>query len=170
MSGTPRRCSEMMMKRRRPQRPSLGAFQLGYEALELGRFESAALLTPRPDRVQPNDSEPTRDVDRLRRSEDTIPLFAGPGEARREDVRNIMVPRNGEEWQTEAFEQLADPFELRPATAVREVARDDEDLGIQPGKQRTQGREWLRLRATPEVEIRDVKNPSGHGRGTIATS
>jgi hypothetical protein len=98
MSGTPRRCSEMMMKRRRPQRPSLGAFQLGYEALELGRFESAALLTPRPDRVQPNDSEPTRDVDRLRRSEDTIPLIAGPGEARREDVRNIMVPRNGEEW------------------------------------------------------------------------
>jgi hypothetical protein len=36
MCGTPRRCGEMMMKRRCPQRPRLGIFQLGYEALELG--------------------------------------------------------------------------------------------------------------------------------------
>ena len=114
VSGTPGRCSEMVMKRRSPQRSSLGTFQLGYESLELGRLESAALLTPRPDRGQSNDSEPTGDVDRLRGSEDTIPLFAGPREAGREDVRNVMVPRNGEEWQADALEQLARPLELRP--------------------------------------------------------
>jgi hypothetical protein len=76
-----------------------------------------------------------------------------------------MVPRNGEEWQTDALEQLASPLELRPATAVREVARDDEYLGIQSGNQLAQGHEWLGLRAAPEMEIRNVQNLSGHGRG-----
>ena len=81
-----------------------------------------------------------------------------------------MVSRNREERETDALEQLAGPLELRPATAVREVARDDEDLGIQPGNQLAQGREWLGRRTASEMEIRDVENPSGHRRGTIATS
>jgi len=46
------------MKRRRPQGTGLGSLELGREAVELGRVERAALLTPRPDRVESNDREP----------------------------------------------------------------------------------------------------------------
>ena len=113
MRGTPGWCSEVVMKRRRPQGSSRGIFQLGYEAVELGRFERAALLTPRPNRVQSDDREPIGYVDGFRRSEDTFPLLSRPREARREDIRNVMVPRNGEEGEPEALEQLTGPLELR---------------------------------------------------------
>ena len=56
--GTPGWCRQVVMKRRRPQGTGLGSLELGREAVELGRVERAALLTPRPDRVQSNDREP----------------------------------------------------------------------------------------------------------------
>ncbi len=137
-------------------------FESWPEAVELGRFERAALLTPRPDRVQSNDREPSRDVDRLRRSKDTVPLFASAREACRKGVRDVMVPRHREEWETQAVEQLASVLELRTATAVSQIARDHEDLRSQLRYQPAQSRDSLRRLTASEVEIRDVKNPSGH--------
>ena len=81
-----------------------------------------------------------------------------------------MVSRNREKSETKALEQLASPLELGAATAMCEVARDHEDLGSQLRYLLAQGHEWLGRRTASEMEIRDVENPSGHGRGTIARS
>jgi len=127
-------------------------------------------MAPWSDRVQSNDRQLTGDVDGLRGSEDTIPLFAGPREARRENVRNVMVPWNCEEGETDALEQLASALEFWPAAAVREVAGDYEDLGSQLRYQLAQSCDWFGRRTVSKMEIRDVENPSVHGRETIATT
>ena len=127
-------------------------------------------MAPWPDRVQSNDGQLTGDVDGLRRFEDTIPLFTRPREARRENVRNIVVPWNREEGETDALEQFASALELWPAAAVREVACDYEDLRRQLRYQFAQSGDWFGRGTVSEMEIRDVENPSVHGRETIATS
>ena len=119
----------------RPQRARRRSVELRREAVELGPIDCASLLTPRANRVHSDDREPIGRVDGLCRSEDTFPRLASPREACREDIRNVVVSRNREQRETEAFEQLTRPLELGRATAMCEVTRDHEDLGIQPGNQ-----------------------------------
>jgi hypothetical protein len=71
-----------------------------------------------------------------------------------------VVSWNCEEWDTDPLEQLASTFELGPTPAVRQVAGDHEDLRGQLGHQLTQSRERLGHGVVPEMEIRDVENPS----------
>ena len=168
--GAPGRRRKVMMERGRPQHPGGSSSELGRETLELRRLERAALLTPRPHRVQADDRQALRRVDGLGRPEDTFPLHTRLREACRERVRNVVVSRDREEGEPEAPEQLVRALELGPTAAVSEVAGDDEDLGLEPGNQLAEGREGLGLLAPAEMQIGDVEDPSCHGRGTIAPS
>ena len=73
-----------------------------------------------------------------------------------------MVARHREEREVEALEELSGQLELRSATAVGEVARHHEDFGSKPRNQPAQGRERLGGCTAPEMEIRDMEDPSGH--------
>ena len=151
-----------MVQSNRPQRSLRRTLERRREAVELRRLDRTALLAPRPDRVEPGDCKPVGRVCGLGRTEDAFPLFARPGEACREDVRNVVVPRNREKREGETLEQLVGALELFPATPVREVARDDHDLGSQSRDQLLQRCERLGRRTSPEMQIRDVENPSVH--------
>lgn len=132
--------------------------------------ERAALLAPRPHRAGADDVEALRCVQGLGRPEDPLPLRVGPREARGERVRDVVVPGHREDRpNAEAPELRRRLLELAAAAAVREIARRQQELGLDPGRQVAEGGECLGRLAAADVQVGDVENAGGHSRGRLYT-
>ena len=93
-------------------------------------------MPPGPHRVQAHDEEAVRAVDRL----DGLPLALELGqrmrEAGRERVRDVVVPGDHEQRAAEPAQVGGCALVLAPAATVREVARGDDQVGLNPLDQR----------------------------------
>ena len=76
-----------------------------------------------------------------------------------------MISRNRHERKTERLKKFPRALQFSRATAVREVAGDHHDLGVKPRDQLAKRLERHGRCGVTQMEIRDVKNPSGHSRG-----
>ncbi len=103
----------------------------------------------------------------LRLSEDVFPVGERPGEARRERVRDVVVPGNGQKWQAEAAEEGRRRLQLLPPAAVRHVSRGDEQRRLQVGDQLAERGQRLPGFSVAHVQIGEVENARGHGRGRL---
>ena len=131
--------------------------------------DRTSLLAPRPDRVEPDDDDVIRDVERFRRAEDALPLVEGARESRREGVRNVMVPGHDEEGQLERAQELRGDLELGAPPAVRHVPRGHEELGLEIGDESAQRLERLPCLRMAHVQVGEVEKASGHRRGRLYT-
>lgn len=78
-----------------------------------------------------------------------------------------MISRDGEKRQIEGLETLRRSLELGSPSAVREIAgRDDERWGTRAPRSAANGSSASRR---PDMEIGNVENPRGHGRGRLYT-
>jgi hypothetical protein len=80
-----------------------------------------------------------------------------------------MVPGNGEEGELQAADHRGGLLELGEPAPVRDVARDEHQLGRDSGSQHAQGGEERRRLSAPEMEVGNVENACGHGRGRLYT-
>jgi hypothetical protein len=131
--------------------------------------DRTALLAPRPDRVEPDDDDVIRDVERFGRAEDALPLVECARESCREGVRNVMVPGHDEEGQLERAQELGRGLELGAPPAVRHVPRGHEELGLEIGDESAQRLEGLPRLRMAHVQVREVEKASGHRRGRLYT-
>ena len=92
----------------------------------------------------------------------------GRREPRREGVRDVVIARNGNDGSAEAAEERGRPFVLVAASAVGEVAADDDQLGL-VGARPARSSEAPDVRALvgADVQVGDVENPRWHGRPTL---
>ena len=80
-----------------------------------------------------------------------------------------MVPGHCKERGAEALEDFARPLELGAAPAVREVARCEDKGRLHARRELLQGCVRLLRVAAPDVQVGDVEDPRGHGRGRLYT-
>ena len=132
-------------------------------------LDSASLLTPWAHGVQPHDDEPVRLVNRLRRSEDALPLCERSREAGRDGVGDVVVPGHCEVRDAESFENRARPFELHAASAVGQIARCEQEVRLHLRHQLLQCGDRLLRVASADVQVRDVEDARGHRRGRLYT-
>ena len=99
---------------------------------------AAGLVPPRPHRVEPDDEERRLRVDGLGRLPLPLELRARSREARRERVRDVVVPRDDEQRpaRARAGSAAAGSCCSRRA-AVREVAARDDELRFEPLDERS---------------------------------
>ncbi len=132
--------------------------------------DRTSLLAPRANRVEPDDDDVIRDVERLGRAEDTLPLVERARESCREGVRNVVVAGYDEEGQVQRAQELRSDLELDSSASVREVTRGHEQLGLEVLDERTQRVEWLPcFRVTAHVQVGEVEESGGHRRGRLYT-
>src|SRR5688572_1091121 len=131
--------------------------------------DRTSLLTPGPNRVEPDDDDVIRDVERFGRSEDALPLVECARESCREGVRDVMVAGHDEEGQLERTQELRGRLELRAPPAVRHIPRGHEQLGLEIGDERSQRLERLPRLRMAHVQVGEVEKASGHGRGRLYT-
>jgi len=143
--------------------------QSSRRSLQSVGVDRAALLTPWAHRVQSHDDEPVRLPNRLRRSEDALPLCKGSRKACREGVGDVVVPGHGEIRDAEAFEDLARPFELRAAPAVGQIACSEQEVRLHLRHQLLQGSMRFVCVASADVQVGDVEDACGHRRGRLYT-
>ena len=84
-------------------------------------------------------------------------------------VRNVVVPGHGEHGGAQAPEELRSAHELRLSPTVAEVARREHQLGCEISRELAQCRSGIERLVPSEMEVRDVENPRGHGRGRLYT-
>ena len=165
----PRRCRQMMVESHHAQRARRRIAQVGGCSFEVGLSERPALLAPRANRAQADDDELVRGVNRVDRSEHTLPLGEGPREAGGDRVRDVVVTRDREKRDVNALEERTRPFELGAAPAVREVSRGEEERRLQPHCELPErGIRLVRL-ASADVQVGHVENARGHRRGRLYT-
>jgi len=167
--GAPRRCREVVVEGDDAQRARWRLEHARNRPLYGPFLHGAALLTPRAHGVQPHDDELVRLIRRLDRPEGTLPLGERPCEAGRDGVGDVVVPGHCKERGAETLEDFARPPELGAAPAVCEVARCEDEGRLHLRHQALQGCVRLLLVAAPDVQVGDVENPRGHGRGRLYT-
>ena len=91
--------------------------------------QCAALLSPWPHGVEADDEELSIGELRLGWSDAALPGSEGRREARRDGVRDVVIPRDGEQRQIEGLETLRRSLELGSPSAVREIAGRDDERG-----------------------------------------
>ncbi len=136
---------------------------------ESGLAHCAALLPPWPNGVEPGNEEIGVDELRLGWSDDAFPRGERRREARREGVRDVVIPRNGEQRQLESLETLRRPLELGSSSAVRKIAGCEDERGGESSRELAERCERLLRLTSPDVEVGDVENSRGHGRGRLYT-
>ena len=159
----------MVVKGNDPQSGVRCLAQSSRRSLQSVGVDRAALLTPWAHRVQSHDDEPVRLPNRLRRSEDALPLCKGSRKACREGVGDVVVPGHGEIRDAEAFEDLARPFELRAAPAVGQIACSEQEVRLHLRHQLLQGSMRFVCVASADVQVGDVEDACGHRRGRLYT-
>ena len=136
---------------------------------ETGRVEPAALVAPRPRRVEPADDGIRGAENRVGRAEDLDEPIPRPCDAGGQRVGDVVVARDGERRRRQAVEERLRLLELRDATAVREIAARDHELR---GKLVTERHERIverRRLAGAAVQVGDVDRARGHGRTRLYT-
>lgn len=80
-----------------------------------------------------------------------------------------MIPGHCKEGDSETLEDFASVQELRSSPAVREVARCEDKGRLHARRELLQGCVRLLRVAAPDVQVGDVEDPRGHGRGRLYT-
>ena len=80
-----------------------------------------------------------------------------------------MVARNDEEGQLEPAKEVRGDLELGTSPAVRQIARRDEQLGLEIRDESAQRFEWLPRLRMAHVQVGEVEKPRGHRRGRLYT-
>ena len=75
-----------------------------------------------------------------------------------------MVAGHHEHRRPERSEQLRCPLELRPAAAVRKIARSDDELGLQPFHEPSKRTLYFPLLVCTHVQIGNMEEPGIHDR------
>ena len=118
-----------------------------------------------PGRVDPDHVHAGKGHRGLGRLPDALELRPWPREARRR-VRNVVVPRHREHRRPERAQERSRLLELRPAAAMGEIARGDDELRLEaldePGQRPCVLDSPLLVRA--HVKIRNVEEACCHGR------
>jgi hypothetical protein len=146
--------------------------QMPGSVLELRRTDSSRLVAPGADRVQADDVELAGAVNRLGRLPVMLELLVRTREARDRRIGDVVVPRDGQDGPAEAPQEVRSAVVLLRATAVRQVAAGDDQLGPDLVDQRRQTGLDPRLFAAAHMEIREVKESCprpGHRRGRLYT-
>ena len=115
--------------------------------------DAARLVPPRAHRVQADDEQLLRAVDRLGRLPLALELAERSSKTGREGVGDVVVPWDHEQWWAEAAEEGGGAFVLPTSAAVGEVARDGDQLGRNPLDQRFQAALDLRFLDASRVQI-----------------
>jgi hypothetical protein len=87
----------------------------------------------------------------------------------RERVRDVVVPGDHEQRPSQPSQVLGCVLVLGPAATVREVARGDDQVGLNPLDQRLETALDARLRLASHVQIGDVKEAYWHRRSRLYT-
>jgi len=167
--GAPRGSGEMVVKGRNPEGARGCLTESFRNAIEGGVGHRASLLSPRTHGVQPHDEDVLCRVDGLRRSENAIPVRERVRESRGKGVRDVVISRNREDGRAQRMEKRCGTLELRALPAVREIAGGEHELRSKLRGELAQRGDGLGLLASPDVEVRDVENSRGHGRGRLYT-
>ena len=167
--NAPGRRREVVVQRDDAQRIGRALLQPLHAAREPVVVDRPSLLAPRPDRVEPDDDDVVGDVERLGRPERALPFVERACEPGREGIRDVVISRNDEEGQLEPAQEVRGDFELGPPPAVREIARCDEQLGVEIRDESTQRLEWLPRIRMAHVQVGEVEKPRGHLRGRLYT-
>jgi hypothetical protein len=80
-----------------------------------------------------------------------------------------VVPGDREHPGAERAEQLRGVLELALAAAVSEIAGRNDELRGQRACEGAERRDRLGRLSAPDVQVGNVENPSGHGRGRLYT-
>ncbi len=144
--------------------------QLCRRPLDVRPLDGPSLLAPGADRAEPDDEELLGEMDRLGRSEGPLPLSERAREASGDRVRDVVIPGDGQEGPVQASKDLRCLLELYAAAAVREIARDEHELGLELRRKLTEcGERRRRLVSATQMEVGDVENARGHRRGRLYT-
>ena len=165
----PGRRREMVMQRDDAQRTGRALLEPLHAELEPVVVESPSLLAPRSDGVEPDDDDVVGHVQRLGLAEDALPLVECACEPGGEGIGDVVIAGNDEEGQLEPAQEVRRDLELGASPAVREVARRDEQLGLEVRDQSTQRFEWLPRLRVAHVQVGEVEKPGGHRRGRLYT-
>ena len=159
----PRRADQMVVEDGHAQRPRLGRGEPFRRALELRPAQRAALMAERPGRVEPDDVQAGRRRRRLGRLPDPLERRPRAHEASRR-VREVVVAGHGEHRRPERAQQLRRTLELLGAPPVREIARSDDELRVEPLHQPRQRLLDLALLMCTRVQVGNMEEPRVHNR------
>lgn len=165
----PRRRREMVVQRNDAQRIGWAFLQPLHPECEPIVVDRATLLAPRADGVEPDDHDVLGHVERLRLSEHAIPLVERACEPGWEGIGDVVIAGNDEEGQLETAQEVRGDLELGTSAAVGEIARRDEQLGLEIRNERTKRVEWLPRVRMAHVQVGEVEKPRGHRRGRLYT-
>jgi hypothetical protein len=166
---SPRRSGELVVQSGDAERPGRCRLKMRDRPGEGVGGKGAALLAPGSDRCQADDDDLVRGVHGLGRSEDLVPRRIRARETRRYRVRDVVVPGDGEHRCAERAEDHRSLLELPPSAAVSEIAGRHDELRSQRAGQGAERRDGLGRLSAPDVQVGNVENPSGHGRGRLYT-
>ena len=151
------------------ERARLGLGEPLLRAFERSPVQTARLVPPRSGRVQPDDVKLRRPEYGLRRPPLLLELAPGMREARRKRMRDVVVAGHGEHGRPEAAEEGRGALVLAGAATVGEVARDDDQLRLQPPYELAQRRLDRPLLVPSDVQVGDVNQLRSHDRSTLYT-
>ncbi len=127
LAGPPGRSHQLVVQGDDAEGAGRSVAQRGCRPVELCVADPSGLVPPRPNRVQPDDVQRVRGVDRLRRLPEALEVVPRRREPTRRKERNVVVSRYDEHGRAEPAEELRDRVVLRREAAVGEVAaRHDE--------------------------------------------
>lgn len=135
----------MVVERDHAKRPvGRAGEQLG-RPLELARPNAAGLVSPRPHRVEPDDEEVVRAVDRLRRLPVALEFTERPQQPGREGPRDVVISGDHEQRRPEPLQKSCRAVVLAGPPSVREVAAGDDQIRLDTLDQGAQRALDLRL-------------------------
>ena len=159
----------MVVQRDHPERAGRRFLEAGGRGRQVHVLECPALLAPGSNRVEAYNDDSVAGVLGLGGAEDAFPLRKRARETCRNRVRDVVIPRYRQERQPEPLQELRCCLELRATTAVGQVACCDEQLGPQVSDQLTERAQRLPCLPVTHVQVGEVENARGHGRGRLYT-
>ena len=165
----PRRADHLVVERDDAQRARRRLARAARRrALELRVADAARLVAPRPDRVEADDVRPRRRVDGLGRLPLPLELAPGAREARREGVRDVVVPGHREHGGAEA--RGGSRRRARAGRAGRGASgRRSRSRAPASTRSTRRAERPLQDRVVPgaEMEVGDVEDASNHRRSRL---
>ena len=131
--------------------------------LEPSAAQPTALTAERGGGVQPDDVQAGQGHRRLGRLPHALEV--GPrAEQPCGGVRHVVVSRHREHGRPEPTEESRGLLELRPSPAMREIARRDDELRLDPLDEAREGRRCLEVLVRADVEVGNVEKTCRHDR------
>jgi hypothetical protein len=128
LPGAPGRPDQMVVERDHAKRTiGRGGEQLG-RSLQLARPNAPGLMSPGPHRVEADDEEAVRAVDRLRRLPVALEFTEGPQKPGWEGPRDVVIPGDHEQRRPEPLQKSCRAIMLAGPPSVRQVAAGDDQI------------------------------------------